>query len=166
MNDSEWRDNRRQFCKTAAAASVLAAIGHKSVLADESKSLKTQGTLKPVFEEIACRWTPETPRHDHQLIFPLSDDGLMLVWSEYYSNRPSLIDRKPTTKAGEAADNVPCRISARISTDRCRTWSDRIVLQDNVWRYNVKHPNLLRLPSGEVLFFSPVGIRMISATSL
>lgn len=77
----------------------------------------------------------------------------MLVWSEHYADRPSLVTREPTTKSGEAADNVPCRIAARISTDRCRTWSDRIILQENVWQNNVKQPNLLRLPSGEVLFF-------------
>ncbi len=153
VNESTWRDNRREFCKGAAAAGMLAAFLGKSVIADGTTQIKTRGTLEPLFEDIACRWTPETPRHDHQLIFPLDDDRLMLVWSEYYSNRPSLINRKPTTKVGEAVDNVPCRISARISTDRCRTWSDRIILQDNVWRNNVKHPNLLRLPSGEVLFF-------------
>lgn len=77
----------------------------------------------------------------------------MLVWSEYYASRPSQIRRSPTTKTGGVADNFACRIAARISTDRCRTWSDRFILQDNVWKYNVKHPNLLRLPSGEVLFF-------------
>jgi sialidase-1 len=145
--------SRREFCKSAAAAGLLGALGYKSASAETASSLKTQGTLRPLFENIVCKWTPETPRHDHQLIFPLDEDRLMLVWSEYYANRPALVSRKPTTRTGEAADNVPCRISARISTDRCRTWSDRFILQDNVWKYNVKHPNLLRLPSGEVLFF-------------
>jgi sialidase-1 len=106
-----------------------------------------------VHEAIICKWTPETPRHDHQLIFRLDDRRLMLVWSEYYANRPSMITRQPTTRVGEAADNVPCRIAARISSDRCRTWSDQFILQDNIWKFNVKHPNLLRVPSGEVLFF-------------
>ena len=128
-------------------------LGCGSASAVAATSLKTEGTLRPLFENIVCKWTPETPRHDHQLIFPLSDDRLMLVWSEYYANRPALVGRKPTTRSGEAADNVPCRIAARISTDRCRTWSDRFILQDNVWKYNVKHPNLVRLPSGELLFF-------------
>ena len=152
MQYSQGWPNRRDFLKGAAAAGTLAALGHGAQAAEPALSLKTEGTLKPVFENMVCRWTPETPRHDHQLIFPLSDDRLMLVWSEYYANQPALITRKPTTRSGEAADNVPCRISARISTDRCRTWSDRFILQDNLWKYNVKHPNLMRLPSGEVIF--------------
>ena len=153
MHETAGSYSRREFCQSAAAAGLLAALGCGSASAEASTSLKTQGTLRPLFEEIVCKWTPETPRHDHQLIFPLSDERLMLVWSEYYANRPRWLTRKPTTRAGEAADNVPCRIAARISTDRCRTWSDRFILQDNMWKYNVKHPNLLRLPSGEVLFF-------------
>ena len=145
--------DRRQFCQSAATAGLLAAIGRSSRAAAAPLSLKTRGTLRPGFEDTVCKWTPETPRHDHQLIFPLDDGRLLLVWSEYYADRPSLLSRKPTTASGQAADEVPCRIAGRISTDRCLTWSDRIILQDNVWRNNVKHPNLLRLPNGDVLFF-------------
>src|SRR5687768_16655579 len=88
----------------------------------------------------------EHPRHDHQLIFPLREERLMLVWSEYY--------RKNVAQGGSTQrDDMPCRISAKISGDRGRTWGDSFVLQENTGRLNVKHPNLLRLPSGEILFF-------------
>ena len=109
--------------------------------------------MEPIFEQIVCRWRPAHPRHDHQLIFPLSDDRLMFVWCEYYARRPSAVMRDTGTKAGQASDEMPCRISAMLSTDRCRSWSDPFVLQDNLWAHNVKHPNLVRLPSGEIVFF-------------
>ena len=98
-----------------------------------------------------CPWSHAHPRHDHQLIFPLRDGQLMLVWSEYYVNRPSLI--RNARGATHTGDQMPCRISAKVSSDRGRTWSETFTLQDNTGAYNVKHPNLLRLPSGAVLFF-------------
>jgi sialidase-1 len=92
-----------------------------------------------------CRPAKEHPRHDHQLIFPLQDGRLMLVWCEYYLTK--------TTPGGAQRDDRPCRISARISQDGGRTWAEKFVLQENTGVLNVKHPNLLRLPSGEVLLF-------------
>jgi len=145
--------SRRQFCSRVATSGLLAAFGAPSYAVEIRKSLKSQGSLLPLYEDVICKWTPENPRHDHQLIFPLDRQRTMLVWSEYYADKPAQVVRAPTTTAGAAGDEVPCRISARVSTDRCRTWSDRIILQENLWQNNVKHPNLLRLPTGEVLFF-------------
>jgi sialidase-1 len=130
------------------AAAPLPALAETDTSADAERPL-----LKPVLESVVCPWTPENPRHDHQLIFPLSDDRLMLVWCEYYANRPSLTERKPTSRGGQASDDMPCRISARVSRDRGRTWGPRFILQENLWKLNVKHPNLVRLDSGEILFF-------------
>jgi sialidase-1 len=48
-------------------------------------------------------------------------------------------------------DDFPCRLSAKVSCDRGRTWSDSFTLQENLWGRNVKHPNLIRLASGEVV---------------
>jgi len=110
-------------------------------------------SMQPIFETIVCGWTPENSRHDHQLIFPMRDGRLLFVWCEYYANRPSHVDREVTDREGGFGDSAPCRISAKISADRGRTWGPRFVLQDNRWHQNVKHPNLVRLPSGEVLFF-------------
>ena len=49
-------------------------------------------------------------------------------------------------------DDAPCQISARVSSDRGRTWSDVLTLQENHGADNVKHPNLVRLPSGRIIF--------------
>ena len=117
------------------------------------RQIPTDRVLDPLFEQTVCAWTPETPRHDHQLIFPLKNGRLMLAWSEHYAVRPSQTCREATDRAGGIQDHMPCRIAARISTDRCRNWGPRFILQDNVWRENVKHPNLVRLPSDETLFF-------------
>lgn len=101
------------------------------------------------------RATPANPRHDHQLIFPLLDGRLLLVWSEYYvppaTNRAGA--KSGAATAGTQRDDMPCRIAAKASADKGRSWGDAFVLQENTGKFNVKHPNLLRLPSGEVLFF-------------
>ena len=110
--------------------------------------------LEPVFESVLCPWSAENSRHDHQLIFPLDSERLMLVWCEYYADRPSATARGgPHEKGGQQHDQMPCRLSARISKDAGRSWGDRFIIQDNLWRLNVKHPNLARTESGEILFF-------------
>jgi len=109
--------------------------------------------MQPIFETIVCAWSAENPRHDHQLIFPLEHGRLLFVWCEYYADRPSHVIRRPTDKENGFGDDAPCRISAKISADRGRTWGERFTLQGNRWHRNVKHPNLVRLPSGEILFF-------------
>ncbi len=105
--------------------------------------------LQPIHDTIVCPWTPEHPRHDHQLIFPLDKERLLLVWSEYYSTGDH-----PTAKKGHAGigDSVSCQITSMTSTNRGRTWGQRSVMQPNMWRHNVKHPNLVRLSATEVLF--------------
>ena len=96
-------------------------------------------------------WTTANPRNDHQLIFPLSDGRLLFGWCQYYLRRPSKVFSHPYSPDG-AQDDAPCRISAKVSKDRGRTWSEKITLQDNTGADNVKHPNLLRLSSGRILF--------------
>ncbi len=108
--------------------------------------------LTPIFESVPCPWTKENSRHDHQLIFPMTDSSLLLVWCEYYADRPTHVLRDPTDAATGFGDEAPCRISAKMSTDGARTWGPRFTLQANRWQHNVKHPNLVRLPDGEILF--------------
>jgi sialidase-1 len=109
--------------------------------------------MTPVFESTVCPWTPENPRHDHQLIFPLDEERLMLVWSEYYADSPRLVERNQFKGDNSGfADQAPCRISAKISRDVGRSWSSKFTLQENRWGLNVKHPNLIRLIDGGVLF--------------
>ena len=133
---------RRRFVGLASAALAFTS----------TRSARAQAGLGEVFSLTVCPWSAENPRHDHQQIFPLKDARLLLVWSEYYVNRPSSIFRSPYSGPG-SRDDTPCRISARVSKDQGRTWSGRIVLQENVWGRNVKHPNLVRAPSGDVVLF-------------
>jgi sialidase-1 len=100
---------------------------------------------------VVCPWSAENPRHDHQLVFQLSNNRLMLVWSQYYADRPSFSDRTPLEGKG-FLDDFPCRLAGKISRDRGRSWGETFILQENLWGRNVKHPNLMRLDSGEILF--------------
>ncbi len=141
MHDDHF--SRRGFLASSAALAFGGPLVAGESLGDN------RPLLKPLHDEIVCPWTPKFPRHDHQLIFPLDEQRLMLVWCEYY------IKGKPqAAKKGGAgiSDAVSCRISAKISSDRGRTWGDGFVLQKNDWRQNVKHPNLIRLSEREILF--------------
>ena len=137
--------SRRDFIGTASV--VASGLGAADLFAEDSSS--NCPLLKPVHDAIVCPWTPQNPRHDHQLIFPLDDKRLLLVWSEYYSK-----SKKPPAKEGHAGigDAVACQITSMISHDRGRTWNERKVIQPNTWRHNVKHPNLVRLSNNEILF--------------
>jgi sialidase-1 len=107
-----------------------------------------------IFETLVCPWSPDHPRHDHSQIFKLSGDRLMLIWSEYYVRQPSRAKRTPYS-AGGAGDEAPCQLTGRVSEDGGRTWGPRFTVQENIAADCVKHPNLLRLPSGEIqLFFT------------
>jgi sialidase-1 len=111
--------------------------------------------LTPRLDAVPCPWTQENSRHDHQLIFDMAGPhagSLLLVWCEYYADRPSHVLRDPTELETGFMDEAPCRISARLSADKARTWGPRFTLQANRWRHNVKHPNLVRLEDGTVLF--------------
>ena len=152
MNRRQDGIDRRRFVRTGVSAFAAAAAGTASITRAAEQPDAITPLIEPQFEHLICPWTPENPRNDHQLIFPLADSRLLFVWCEYYANRPSLVLRKPTTREGQAGDNMPCRISAKVSSDKGRSWGRRFVLQDNIWKQNVKHPNLIRLPSGEILF--------------
>ena len=134
---------RRTFLQsTALATAGLAGL--------DQAAFGESPLLQPVFDAVVCPWTPRHPRHDHQLIFPLDDKRLMLVWCEYVDPNA---DPNATIGGANATDEVSCQITSMISTDRGRTWGERRVLQENQWKHNVKHPNLVRLSDQEVLFF-------------
>ena len=140
--------NRRRFL-TLSATGLLAFAGQTTTGRAEANVPGEKFALR------VCPSTPENPRHDHSQIFPLKDGRLLLAWSEYYVRRPSRITLGRYAKR-PSGDADPCRISARVSEDRGRTWSEKITLQENIGFDNVKQSNLLRLPSGEVLFFFTV----------
>ena len=99
-----------------------------------------------------CPSTRAHFRNDWPLVFPLKEGRLMLVWCEYYATSPTEVLAE---RIGRYSDQAACRISGKISSDKGRTWSDTITLQDNTARLNVKHPNLVRLSSdpNRILFF-------------
>ena len=105
-----------------------------------------------IFSTTVAPITDEHHRNDHAQIFPLKNGDLLLVWSEYYVRSPSIMGRHPYEE-GLSRDDAPCQITGRISADGGRTWSGRLTVQENIGRNNVKQPNLLRLQSGDVLFF-------------
>ena len=142
MNHKRMSIDRRMFLSTSAVAAAAMSSGAQATAA---------GAVGEKYSVTVCPWTAENPRHDHQQIFPLSNGWLLLVWCEYYVKKPSRILRSPYSTDG-SSDAAPCRICARVSTDRGRIWSGKITMQDNFGADNVKHPNLLRLPSGEILF--------------
>lgn len=107
--------------------------------------------IEPKHQQTVCEWTAAHPRHDHQLIFPLGDRRLILVWSEYYVRDPALIERAPHDREGQAADATPCRLSGKTSRDAGRVWSETFTVQENLWGRNVKHPNVLRCADGDLV---------------
>lgn len=75
-------------------------------------------------------------------IVVLRDGRLLLAWSDFY---------------GGAEDNATARISAKVSADGGRSWSEKYTLQENVGKENVMSVSLLReRETGEILFFHGV----------
>ena len=142
--------SRRQFLTSSAVLTAAGSYAMPGLILAKGESIGGDRPLmQPVHDMIACPWTPEHPRNDHQLIFPLDEERLLLVWSEYYARKPN-----PSVRKGHVGvhDGVSCQISSMVSADRGRTWDDRKVMQPNRWRQNVKHPNLVRLSDKEILF--------------
>ncbi|MEZ6044361.1 MAG: hypothetical protein R3C11_02020 [Planctomycetaceae bacterium] len=83
--------SRRDFLVTSAGV-VLGSNVLRQVMADSGQGSKP--LLKPKHDEVICPWTPRHPRHDHQLIFPLTDEELMLVWCEYYVEGEPTVTKK------------------------------------------------------------------------
>jgi sialidase-1 len=142
--------NRREFLRQVAGSALATGLWNASLGADQPAT--TIPVLKPKWERQMCKWSAAHPRQDQQLIFPLADGRLLFVWCEYYTDDPKELARTSPFDRGGAGDEMPCRLSAMISRDNGRTWGEPFVIQENRWKLNVKHPNLLRLKSGEILF--------------
>lgn len=134
---------RRNFLHATTLATAAALQPPRATAAPQTP------LLTPIHDAIVCPWTPTHPRHDHQLIFPLDQQRLMLVWCEYVAPNA---DPNAEIGSGGASDEVGCQITSMISTDQGRTWGERRILQENRWQHNVKHPNLIRVSDTEVLF--------------
>jgi sialidase-1 len=104
-----------------------------------------------VYSATLTPWRPAHPRNDHQGFLQLSNDRILFFWCEYYITQPDRAFASAYTEF-RSMDASPCRISGKISNDNGRSWSDTIALQENVGADNVKHPNIVRLSSGRILF--------------
>ncbi len=138
----------------ALGAVILAMVAGPAWTTSEVTTIE-QSASKQIVTLDVCLSTLAHIRNDWSLIFPLENKRLMLVWCEYYATKPSEVLRY---ELSHYSDPLPCRISAKISTDRGRSWSETFTLQDNTAVLNVKHPNLLRLASdpNKILFFYTV----------
>ena len=78
--------SRRQFLTSSAVLTAAGSYAMPGLVLAKGESIGGDRPLmQPVHDTIACPWTPEHPRNDHQLIFPLDEERLLLVWSEYYA---------------------------------------------------------------------------------
>lgn len=127
-SSSRWVAQRR-FLSTIAALGVsfLAAHPYGAGAAEAG-----------VIESFIARASAEQPRQTEADIVVLRDGTLFAAWSDFYE---------------QAADNAPARISAARSTDGGRTWTPRYTLQENTGKANVMSVSLVRLRSGDLLFF-------------
>src|SRR5687768_13002129 len=98
--------SRRRFLSQATAAGIAGSFALSGISAEPAAPAKIP-LLKPTFEQVVCRWSAQHPRHDHQLIFPLSEGRLVFVWSEYYTADPKLLARKSPADAGGFGDEMP-----------------------------------------------------------
>lgn len=86
--------------------------------------------------------TDEHPRNDSATTIELSDGSLYMVWMEFFSSK------------WVSGDEAPNHLVSMRSRDRGRTWSDyREEAKTEPGDKSVYNPSLLRLPSGEILFF-------------
>jgi hypothetical protein len=92
------------------------------------------------YEYFVCPVGPNNPRNSEAEILELKDGRLLLAWIEFSAS----------TFGG--SDSGAARISAMISRDGGRSWGEKFVLQENIGKWNVMEPNLLRLKSGKILF--------------
>lgn len=132
-------------------AGIVAHVAAQKTLASDTRENSAAHREQPLVSLNLCPATRENPRNDHSQIFPLNDDRLMLVWSEYFVNSP-----KGIMKGGKTSDDAPCRLTGKISQGAGRTWSERFTLQDSFEGRSVKQANLVRLASGDVLCFFTV----------
>ncbi len=113
-------------------------IEDRVLLGASAAPASSRSAASEVIESYIVRATPDNPRHTEADVLVRRDGSLLVAWSDFYSG---------------ARDDAPARISAAESRDGGRTWGPRFTLQENAGRENVMSASLLRLRTGEVLFF-------------
>lgn len=86
--------------------------------------------------------TIDSPAHHSATMAELGDGTIMAVWMRFVKN--------PL----EGHDHAPNQLVSAFSRDGGRTWDEpRVLVEPEAGDVNVYNPSILRLPSGEILFF-------------
>lgn len=93
-------------------------------------------SVEPLYTHLV-EATPEHSRQSEASVIELRDGRLFLAWTDF------------TTSNWQ--DHGSARIMGKWSHDSGATWSDPVVLQENIGRLNVMIASLLQLPSGRIL---------------
>jgi hypothetical protein len=107
MIDSATTSIPRQLSRRRFLVTGITALGLPTLEVTAKSFGQSRQLLKPIHEQIVCPWSPRHPRNDHQLIFPLDDQRLLLVWSEYYSTQKN---RQQQIGKSGVGDSVSCQI--------------------------------------------------------
>jgi Neuraminidase (sialidase) len=105
-------------------------------VAQKTKSASNRGDHSEI-NILLCPATIQEPRQSENSILPFADGRLLLGYSRF--------------TGGNWRDFGPAHIAGRWSHDEGRTWSEPLVLQENIAQLNCMSPSLLRLRSGRVL---------------
>ncbi|MBM3740212.1 MAG: exo-alpha-sialidase [Acidobacteria bacterium] len=93
-----------------------------------------------LFRALACKATQQAPRHSEGDLLELKDGSLLLIWSDYF--------------AGKGWDGSPARLSAKITRDGGRSWSQPWTVVDfepDNPGGNVMSASLVRAGDGDIL---------------
>jgi len=91
-----------------------------------------------IIEATIAPATESNRRNTEGDIVVLRDGSLFATWSEFY---------------GGNRDDSSARIVGSRSSDGGRSWSGRVVLQENIGKQNVMSVSLIRSQSGDILMF-------------
>jgi hypothetical protein len=86
---------------------------------------------------LVCCASVQHPRHSEAAILGFDDGRLLLAYTDFYG--------------ANWRDEGPARICGKWSQDEGATWSEPLVLQENIGRLNCMSASLLRLPSGRIM---------------
>lgn len=119
--------------RTFSSLAILLLLSASPALAADNQNI-----AEP-FRTVVAPVGPRNPRNSEAAILQRKDGSLLLGWTEFY--------------AGSGEDHGPARLSARLSTDRGRSWSEKFTLVNNDGGCNVMEVNFLRLKDGRIALF-------------
>lgn len=97
-----------------------------------------------IYEVTACPLSSCAWRNSEGSIIHIEGDTLLMAYDEFYG---------PPYRWDIDDDFWNSRVLGRYSHDVGRTWGEAFLIQPNDAPMNILSPNLLKLPSGELLLF-------------